>query len=75
MGGNTCNAFAGATTEICDDKDNNCNGKIDESPLHSGNLLCNIIIKNMVIYQNAKVSDSRLAAYEPGRLPMIAAFI
>jgi PKD repeat protein len=29
-GNNTCNPFAGATAEICDGVDNNCNGAVDE---------------------------------------------
>jgi hypothetical protein len=31
-GGNTCNPLAGVKTEVCDDKDNNCNGQVDELP-------------------------------------------
>ncbi|MEK7837917.1 MAG: putative metal-binding motif-containing protein, partial [candidate division NC10 bacterium] len=30
-GGNTCSPLAGATAEVCDNVDNNCNGQTDES--------------------------------------------
>jgi len=69
-GGNTCNAFAGATTEICDDKDNNCNGKIDESPCTAATYCGNIIIKNMVdISGMLKCQTADWQHNEPGRLP------
>jgi hypothetical protein len=47
-GGDTCNPLAGAKTEVCDDKDNNCNGKIDEPPGCTAAAYCgNINIANL----------------------------
>jgi hypothetical protein len=43
-GGDTCNPFAGAKTETCDNKDNDCDGKTDESPCTAATYCGNIKI-------------------------------
>ncbi|MFU8802285.1 MAG: putative metal-binding motif-containing protein [Bradymonadaceae bacterium] len=55
--GTTCNASAGQpTTEVCDGKDNNCNGTID-----SGNV-CNTCVDDQYEPNNSSLNGTPLAA-------------
>jgi len=68
--GNTCNPLAGATTEVCDDKDNDCDGKTDESPCTAATYCSNINIKSIMdVSGMLRCTIADWQKNEKGRLP------
>ena len=69
-GGNTCNPLAGAITEVCDDKDNDCDGKTDESPCTAAIYCSNINIKSIMdVSGMLRCTIADWQKNEKGRLP------